>query len=118
MSYAKFFPIIIILIIALVGLGIWQGKSKQTANISSNSQNTVQTNNQNTNTSSFIEQLRQREFAGGEIKIEETLAHNNSYTSYIFSYPSNNLKIYGMMNIPEGDSRCFFSQFILSNSLV
>lgn len=51
---------------------------------------------------SFIESLRKREFRGGEIKIEEKLAHNNSYTSYIFSYPSDNLKIYGMMNIPDG----------------
>lgn len=52
---------------------------------------------------SFIEQLRQREFQGGEIKIEETLAQNNLYTSYIFSYPSDDLKIYGMMNVPTGD---------------
>lgn len=55
------------------------------------------------NNQSFIEGLRKREFKGGEIKIEETLAHNNTYTSYIFSYPSDNLKIYGMMNVPEGD---------------
>lgn len=51
----------------------------------------------------FIEDLRRREFKGGEIKIEETSTQNNSYTSYIISYPSDNLKIYGMMNVPEGD---------------
>jgi uncharacterized protein len=50
---------------------------------------------------SFIENLRKREFKGGKIKIEETLEHNNSYTSYIFSYTSDGLKIYGMMNIPD-----------------
>lgn len=50
----------------------------------------------------FIESLREREFKGGEIKIEETLVRNNSYTSYIISYPSDNLKIYGAMNMPKG----------------
>jgi dipeptidyl aminopeptidase/acylaminoacyl peptidase len=104
MNYVKFLPIIIVLIIVVVGLGIWQGKSTQGTKVLPESQNIGQTNNQNTNTATtFIEQLRQREFKGGEIKIEETLAHNNSYTSYIFSYPSDNLKIYGMMNIPEGN---------------
>ena len=52
---------------------------------------------------SFIKSLQNREFKGGKIRIEETLVHNNEYTSYIFSYPSDNLKIYGMMNIPEGN---------------
>ena len=52
---------------------------------------------------SFIEQLRQRQFTGGEITIEETLGKESNYTSFIFSYPSDSLKIYGMMNIPDGD---------------
>lgn len=52
---------------------------------------------------SFIESLRKREFRGGEIKIEQTPSQNDSFTSYQISYPSDNLKIYGMMNVPEGD---------------
>ena len=51
----------------------------------------------------FIENLRTRKYEGGEIKIEETLTKEGNYTSYIFSYPSDNLKIYGMMNVPAGD---------------
>ncbi|HCE30983.1 hypothetical protein A2778_05475 [Candidatus Daviesbacteria bacterium RIFCSPHIGHO2_01_FULL_40_24] len=51
---------------------------------------------------SFIENLRKREFKGGEIKIEETISSNNLYTSYLFSYPSDDLTIYGKMNIPAG----------------
>ena len=104
MNYTKFLPIVIILIVALVGLAIRQGKSTQDTEVSSESQNSAQTNNQSTNNStSFIEQLRQREFKGGEIKIEETVADNVSYTSYIFSYPSDDLTIYGRMNIPKGN---------------
>lgn len=52
---------------------------------------------------SFIEQLRSRDFTGGEIKIEETLSSNGTYTSYLISYPSDNLKIYGIVNTPNGE---------------
>lgn len=52
---------------------------------------------------SFIEQLRSREFAGGEIRIEETQEQNNSYTNYLVSYPSDDLTIYASMNVPQED---------------
>lgn len=55
-----------------------------------------------TEPSGFIESLRKRKFSGGEIKVEETLPKEGNYTSYIISYPSDNLKIYGMMNVPDG----------------
>lgn len=55
------------------------------------------------NNQSFIESLRQREYKGGEITIEETVSDNSKYTSYLISYPSDNLKIYGLMNVPKGD---------------
>lgn len=60
---------------------------------------------ENTKTSglSFIEDLRNRIFLGGNIKIEEILNQSNSYTSYLISYPSDDLKIYGVMNIPNGN---------------
>lgn len=95
----------LLIVISIGGFIFWQKVSPTVSTQQVNTpQNITQANNQNTNnSSSFIEQLRQREYKGGEIKIEETLAHNNSYTSYIFSYPSDNLKIYGMMNIPEGN---------------
>lgn len=103
--------VIILAIILLFGTGafiLWQRNNSSVSNQqvdtpqNSNSESGQSLENSNNN-QSFIESLRQREFKGGEIKIEETLAHNNSYTSYIFSYPSDNLKIYGMMNIPEGN---------------
>lgn len=49
-----------------------------------------------------MEQLRQREYLGGKIAIEETLSRQISYTSYLISYLSDSLKIYGMMNVPDG----------------
>lgn len=99
----------LVLIVSVGGVGIWQKDnfSALKQNINDTQNPTLESNNSLENTTnenlSFIEQLRQREYQGGEIKIEESLAHNNSYTSYIFSYPSDNLKIYGMMNIPDGN---------------
>lgn len=93
---------LIILIIGLAGLILWQKGIFQI-----NQQPTAIQVPSNGNTvipqSSFIENLRKRQYQGGEIKIEETLSKEGNYTSYIFSYPSDNLKIYGMMNIPDGE---------------
>lgn len=96
-----YFILPLLLILIIVGV-ILQRSNISNTNIRENiaSKNNPSAN-ENSRTS-FIEQLRQRKFTGGKIKIEETLAHNNLYTSYIFSYPSDNLKIYGMMNIPTG----------------
>lgn len=71
---------------------------------SADTKQTFETNEKNspTDNNSFIENLRQREFTGGKITIEKTITSNNIFTSYIFSYPSDNLKIYGMVNIPAG----------------
>ncbi len=57
----------------------------------------------NENNPSFIEELRQRKYEGGEIITEETLSQKGNYMSYIFSYTSDGLKIYGVMNIPGGN---------------
>jgi uncharacterized protein len=106
MKYKKLLPIVVIIIILLAGFGSWKGQSSKEMDSSPKSQNTGDSNNVSSDVSndgSLIEQLRNNEYKGGKIKIEETLAHNNSYTSYIFSYPSDNLKIYGMMNVPEGN---------------
>ncbi len=49
-----------------------------------------------------VEALRQREYKGGEIKIEKDLGNQTSVRSYVVSYPSDNLKIYALMNVPNG----------------
>lgn len=108
-----------VVVLGLVGLGLWRadflGRYK---NLSVQDQNAVLDSTaegqeklkstredpaQTEDSISFIEGLRSRQFNGGEIKIEQTISNQGSYTSYIFSYPSDNLKIYGKMNIPTGD---------------
>ncbi|OGK57858.1 hypothetical protein A3I50_02315 [Candidatus Roizmanbacteria bacterium RIFCSPLOWO2_02_FULL_37_9] len=59
--------------------------------------------NNNTGSLSFIESLRQRDYEASQIKIEETLSNNSSYSSYTVFYLSDGLKIYARMNIPLGD---------------
>ncbi len=48
-----------------------------------------------------IEGLKQREFLGSEIIIEETLAKGVNYSRYIASYLSEGNKIYGLLTIPD-----------------
>jgi len=50
-----------------------------------------------------IEGLRQREYQSGEIHIRSTLDENDLYTSYLIDYPSDGLKITGVMQIPVGE---------------
>ncbi|OGY07076.1 MAG: hypothetical protein A2694_02425 [Candidatus Blackburnbacteria bacterium RIFCSPHIGHO2_01_FULL_40_17] len=47
------------------------------------------------------ENLSKREFAGSEIKIEQTLKSTPGFTSYLFSYQSDGKKVTGQMNIPN-----------------
>lgn len=97
-SQYKIFILIVFLIFLSILLFLFNyQKPKDTTQLVNQDQKNI------TPPSSFIESLRQRKFNGGEIKIEETLNQNNSYTSYIISYPSDNLKIYGMMNVPNGE---------------
>ncbi|MBI2327077.1 alpha/beta fold hydrolase [Candidatus Curtissbacteria bacterium] len=46
--------------------------------------------------------MRQREYLGGEIKIEKDLGDQGGFKSYIISYPSDGLKLLALMNVPTG----------------
>lgn len=50
-----------------------------------------------------IEGLRARSFGGGQIEIVETLEQTASFTRYLIAYPSDGLRITGMLNRPHGD---------------
>jgi uncharacterized protein len=51
-----------------------------------------------------IEAIKQAEFPGSEIKIEETLASGSNYKRYRASYASDGLKIYGLLTVPDSAS--------------
>jgi len=50
-----------------------------------------------------IESLRQREYPGSDIAIEQELADGSNYKRYIVSYKSEGLKIFGLLTIPNGE---------------
>lgn len=49
-----------------------------------------------------IEYLRERDYPGSDIKIEQTLTPGSNYRQYIVSYLSDGLKIYALMTVPTG----------------
>ncbi len=49
-----------------------------------------------------IQYLRQRDFQGSDITIEQTLAPHPNYNQYIASYKSDGLKIYALLTVPKG----------------
>ncbi|MCC6499256.1 MAG: dienelactone hydrolase family protein [Anaerolineales bacterium] len=50
-----------------------------------------------------IEGLREHDYQSGEIRIIETLSENDKFTAYLIDYPSDGLRITGVMQIPKGD---------------
>lgn len=49
-----------------------------------------------------IESLRQGEYPGSDIVIEQTLTPGSNYQRYIVSYRSEGLKIYALLTVPNG----------------
>ncbi|MFN8412619.1 MAG: alpha/beta fold hydrolase [Anaerolineales bacterium] len=47
--------------------------------------------------------LRERKFEGGEISLDAVLGLNDAYTRYLISYPSDGLRITGILQIPLGE---------------
>jgi len=50
-----------------------------------------------------IEGMRQQDYPGSEIVIEETLAPGSNYDRYIASYRSEGLKIFALLTVPRGE---------------
>ena len=51
-----------------------------------------------------IESLKQGEYPGSDLVIEETLAPGSNYSRYIASYESEGNKIYGLLTVPNADA--------------
>jgi len=49
-----------------------------------------------------IESMRQRQFPGSDITVEQTLAPGSNYNRYYVSYLSEGLKIYALLTVPRG----------------
>ena len=50
-----------------------------------------------------IEGLRSRSYGAGQIEILEVMEETPKFTRYLFAYPSDGLRITGMLNRPHGD---------------
>jgi dipeptidyl aminopeptidase/acylaminoacyl peptidase len=50
-----------------------------------------------------IEGLRQRSYPDGTLEITQVVTETDSFTKYLVRYPSDELLITGMMNIPKGE---------------
>jgi dipeptidyl aminopeptidase/acylaminoacyl peptidase len=49
-----------------------------------------------------IDAMRQREYPGSDMAIEQTLAPGTNYRRYIASYQSDGLKIFSLLTVPDG----------------
>lgn len=49
-----------------------------------------------------IEALAARSYGGGVVTVHQAMAQTDAFTRYLFSYPSDDLTIYGFMNVPTG----------------
>lgn len=49
-----------------------------------------------------IAAMRDRQYSGSDLKIEENLADGSNYHQYIASYTSDGLKIHGLLTVPAG----------------
>ena len=52
-----------------------------------------------------IQYLREQEFLGSDIVIEQTLAPGSNYDRYYASYFSEGLKQYGLLTVPRGQPK-------------
>jgi dipeptidyl aminopeptidase/acylaminoacyl peptidase len=50
-----------------------------------------------------IANLSSREYGGGELQAQETLAVSDAFTRTLITYPSDGLTIYGFVNVPVGE---------------
>ncbi|EKE13370.1 MAG: hypothetical protein ACD_13C00022G0011 [uncultured bacterium] len=62
----------------------------------------VQTAIRNLSNPLSVESMRQRDYPGSNITIEETLSPEKTYSRYIVSYRSDGLKLYALLFVPNG----------------
>ena len=50
-----------------------------------------------------IEYMRQQQYPGSNLTLEQTLPNGSNYNKYIASYKSDGLKIYALLTVPQGE---------------
>lgn len=50
-----------------------------------------------------IEEMRNKSYPGSDLEIEEELSSGLNYKQYVASYNSDDLKVYGLLTVPEGN---------------
>ncbi len=96
--------IIVVLVIVILGAYLMTNRTnKLTDEISTPKNNQVTETLGEDLPEMAIEVMRQRDYPGSKIIIEETLGSGVNYERYIASYISEGNKIYGLLTIPEGE---------------
>jgi uncharacterized protein len=49
----------------------------------------------------YLDSLVSRSYGGGDLVVESVMADNSYFTRYLIRYPSDELQIYGFMNVPK-----------------
>jgi dipeptidyl aminopeptidase/acylaminoacyl peptidase len=65
-----------------------------------------------------IEYLRQQEYPGSEIVIDQTLNPGSNYKRYIASYKSEGLKIYALLTVPNGDQNSKYPVVVFNHGYI
>jgi dipeptidyl aminopeptidase/acylaminoacyl peptidase len=96
------FVIITLLLTAVLAVFLYQNNSfKVSDKVSDIAKNANDGGILNAPHALSIESLRQGEYPGSELKIEQTLEPGVNYSRYVASYKSEGLKIYGLLTIPR-----------------
>src|SRR3989344_1371738 len=97
--------ILIFLLVLLIGGFIFYKNTNQKTSNNKLTDNLGQQDDEGEMKTDFdplaIESLRQGEYPGSEITIEQTLDPGSNYSRYIASYKSEGLKIYALLTIPN-----------------
>lgn len=101
----KLIPPLVIAIIIIIGVIAYTRLPKKITNQSSTliSNPTNFTSPMNESDTLSIEYMRNRNYPGSDIVIEQTLSPGSNYRRYIASYQSDGLKIYALLTIPQGE---------------
>lgn len=92
--------LLILVFVSIFALSYFKNSSKNLAdNISDQMNEGGETNEVNPLS---IKQLRENDYPGSNIVIEQELDNGSNYKRYIASYKSDGLKIYGLLTIPSG----------------